>query len=371
MIDLRQEQARAYRQAARRRRRVATAVTVTVAVGAALTAAAVDDLLPGGAPGRAVLLVALIGAVVELAGLPFALAGHRAAVAAGLSVQARRGVLADRAKALVIAAAVGLPAAAAVIVAQQRAPQAWPLLGAAASVGFALAMTVVAPVLLLPLFLRSAPLAPGPLREMADEMVARSGLAVHDIRLLEMSRKTTSANAAVVGLGPTRRILLGDTLVGDGVDRNRLTETRAVLAHELAHHAHRDTWRLFAIDGATSLLVWLTAAAVVGRLPAVIVHEGPGDPAALPALAVTYGALAWPLGFVQAWYYRRRERAADAYACRLADGHAFAAAMERLVASNLAELRPPDLERFRSTHPPPGERIAAARAWPLTAVPSG
>ena len=79
-------------------------------------------------------------------------------------------------------------------------------------------ISVVAPVLLLPLFLRSEPLAPGALRSMADELVARSGLRVRDIRLLMMSEKTTSANAAVVGLGPTRRILLGDTLTGDEDD---------------------------------------------------------------------------------------------------------------------------------------------------------
>ena len=69
-----------------------------------------------------------------------------------------------------------------------------------------------------------------------------------------------------------------------------------------------------------------------------------------------------PLGLVAAWHSRRRERAADAYAYRLADGESFARALERLVASNLGELVPPWLTRVRSSHPPSGERISAARA---------
>ena len=69
-----------------------------------------------------------------------------------------------------------------------------------------------------------------------------------------------------------------------------------------------------------------------------------------------------PLGLVTAWHSRRRERAADAYAYRLADGESFARAMERLVASNLGELTPPRLVQIRSSHPPSGERITAARA---------
>ena len=216
-------------------------------------------------------------------------------------------------------------------------------------------------MLLLPLFLRSEPLAPGALRTMAEELVARSGLHVSDIRLLLMSEKTTSANAAVVGLGPTRRILLGDTLTGDEADDGRLAESRAVLAHELAHHAHGDMWRGLALEAASSLLAWPVAAALLAQLPTALAHGGAGDPASLPAFALSFGVVSLPLGLVTAWHSRRRERAADAYAYRLADGESFARALERLVASNLGELVPPWLTQMRSSHPPSGERIAAAR----------
>jgi STE24 endopeptidase len=361
VIDLRQDEARAYRRAARRRGRYATAVSLLVLLVAALAAGRIDARLPGPAALRAALLVLLLAAVHEALQLPFGRAGHAAATRAGLSVQPASGWLADRVKAWLIAAVLGLPAVALLVAAQRRFPDGWPYAAWGASVSLSLVILVLAPVLLLPLFLRSERLAPGALRTMADELVARSGLRVRDVRLLLMSEKTTSANAAVVGLGPTRRILLGDTLTGDQDDDGRLAEARAVLAHELAHHAHGDMWRGLGLEAATALIAWPVAAALLGWLPAALAHGGAGDPASLPAFALAFGAASLPLGLVSAWYSRRRERAADAYAYRLAGGESFARAMERLVASNLGELVPPPLTQLRASHPPSGERIAAAR----------
>ena len=362
MIDLRQDEARTYRRAARRRGRFATGASLTVLFLAALTAGWIDDRLPGPAPLRAALLVLVAGVVHEAVQLPLGFAGHRAAAAAGLSVQSVSGWFADRAKAWLIAAVLGLPAVALLVAGQRQFPDGWPYLAWGASLVLSLVLSVVAPVLLLPLFLRSEPLAPGALRTVAEELVARSGLRVCDVRLLLLSEKTTSANAAVVGLGPTRRILLGDTLTGDENDDGRLAEARAVLAHELAHHAHGDMWRGLALEASSSLLAWPIAAALLDRLPTALAHGGAGDPAALPAFALVFGIVSLPLGLVTAWHSRRRERAADAYAYALADGESFARAMERLVASNLGELVPPRLSQIRSSHPPSGERITAARA---------
>ena len=120
-----------------------------------------------------------------------------------------------------------------------------------------------------------------------------------------MSEKTTSANAAVVGLGPTRRILLGDTLTGDEADDGRLAESRAVLAHELAHHAHGDMWRGLALEAGSALLAWTLAAALLAQLPTALAHGGAGDPASLPAFALSFGIVSLPLGLVTAWHSRR------------------------------------------------------------------
>jgi Zn-dependent protease with chaperone function len=366
-VDLRQPEARAYRRAARRRRRAAFVVDLAVLVALALAA---GHLARAGLPPAldAALLAALCGVVLEVAGLPFWLAGHRAAVAAGLSRQTLRGAGIDRLKGLALGAAVVLPGAALLVEGQRRLPDGWPLATWAVLVAFGLVVTVILPVVLLPLFLRSEPLQGGPLRADVDELVAASGLVVRDVRLLRLGDKTSAGNAAVVGIGPTRQILVGDTLAGldgaaaDGaIGAGRLAETRAVLAHELGHHAHADLWRGGALGAALDLVAWLAAAAVLARLPAALAHGGAGDPAALPALALAYGAVSAVLGLASSWHSRQRERAADAYAARLADPEAFARALERLTASNLAELEPPWLERVRGSHPPTGERIAAAR----------
>ena len=367
--DLRQPEAVAYRRAARRRGRLGLVVDTLVLAGWALAAAGLDDLLGGPAPLRAALLAAVVGATLEAARLPLGVAGLRASRRAGLSRQDRRSWLADRAKGWLLAAVLGLPVAAAVVWLQRALSDAWPAAAWAGSLVLSLLLALAFPVLLLPLFLPSEALPPGPLRTVVDDVVARSGLAVRDVRLLRLGRKTSGSNAAVVGIGPTRRILVGDTLAGldgapadDEPGRERLDETAAVLAHELAHHRHGDVWRGLAVEATTSLAVLWAAAALLAVAPASLAHGGAGDPASLPALALALGLASAPAGLVGAWHSRRRERAADRYAVALAGGEPFARALERLVASNLSELEPPRLTQLRASHPAPAERIAAARA---------
>jgi STE24 endopeptidase len=353
-VDLRQHEAVGYRRAARRRGRLASAVAIGVAIAYAAVA---DDLPASGA-----LIAALGILILQLAGLPFGLAGHRAARRHGLSVQSTAGWLADRAKGGAIALVLAAGAGAAVVAAQRQWPDGWPFAVWAGQLAVIALATVVVPVLVLPLFLRTAPLGDGELRSMAEELVRRTGVHISDIRLLVLSAKTTAANAAVVGAGPTRRILLGDTLVGDPGDEERLDETRAVLAHELGHQAHRDIARLFAAGAISAAVAWALAPPLAAALPAWLLHGGAGHASGLPALALAYGAITYLLAFGDAAHSRDREREADRYACRMAGGESFARAMERLVAANLAELEPPRYERLRASHPPPADRIAAARA---------
>ncbi len=353
-FDLRQDEARTYRRGSRRRGRLGSAIAVAVTVGYAAAA--------GRLPSSGAVIAALGVVLVTLAGLPVGLAGHAAARRHGLSVQSRAGWLADWAKAMALGAALAALAGAFVVAAQQRWPVGWVVAAWSGQLTLAAILTVVLPVTILPLFLRSAPLGDGPLRAMTEDLLRTCGLDVRDIRLLLLSAKTTASNAMVVGAGPTRRILLGDTLVGAADDEERLAETRAVLAHELGHTAHRDLARLFGVGACTSAATWAGAALLFAALPEFLAHGGAGDPASLPALALAYGVASFAVAFADAAYSRGREREADRYACRMAGGDAFARALEHLVATNLAELDPPVMERLRSGHPPAGSRIAAARA---------
>jgi STE24 endopeptidase len=350
---LRQIEAHAYR---RRRRRIGLAANV-VELAALVAIVAVT-----GSVGGWWALVLLVAGLFLL-GLPFGYAGYRLSRAHGLSRQTTAGWLADRLKGAAIGLVLGGAAAAALIGIQRAAGDWWPLPAWIAIVAFSAVLAALWPVLLLPIFLRSEPMAAGALADALWDTATRADVQVRDMRLLKMGEKTAAANAMVAGLGPTVRIYVSDTLAeteeGED-DQGALARTRVVLAHELGHHVHRDMWRLMTVSAAS------LAAGILGAWGAVAAFapNGAGHLSTLPAVVLGFTLASAAVSPLVAAYSRRRERAADAYAARLAgEGETFARAMERLVARNLSELEPPRLYHLlTSSHPTPAERIAAARA---------
>jgi STE24 endopeptidase len=350
---LRQAEARVYQ---RRRRRIGLASSVVeLAVLIAIVAAAPAI---GG-----IWAVVALGLGLPLAGLPFGVAGYRHARAHGLSRQTPAGWLADRAKAMGVGLVLGGVAAAGLLAIQRAAGDWWPLPAWLAVVAFGALLAALWPVLLLPLFLRSEPLAAGRLADELWETARRAHVRVRELRLLRMGEKTAAANAMVAGLGPTVRIYVSDTLAepADGEDEaGALARTRVVLAHELGHHVSHDVFRLLALSTLSSLAGVLGMWAAVGALA----PDGAGHLTTLPAALLGFSLASAAVSPLTAAYSRRRERAADAYAAALAgEGETFARAIERLVERNLSELEPPRLYHLLTgSHPTPAERIAIARA---------
>jgi STE24 endopeptidase len=364
---LRQAEARTYRRSARRRGRLGQVVLGAGAVAAALAGARIASALD--TPGPLVVDAAVYAwaaiAALWIAGLPLALAGWRAARRAGLSRQRLPSWLGDQAKALALGAVLAPPAMAGLVAALRALPHGWWLPVTGGSIAVELLLTVVTPILIVPLFMRSHPLPAGALADDLNALAERGGVRVHALRVLEASAKTSASNAFVAGHGPTRRIMLFDTLLGDDpAGEEQLAETRSVLAHELGHHASGDLWRLAAASAAATAVVLAAVAAALLHLPDALVHRGDGAFAMLPALFLCTGLAQLVAGIAVGAYSRRRERAADAYGVALAgDGEPFARALERLCATNLAELRPPRLEQWLgASHPAPYERIARARS---------
>jgi Zn-dependent protease with chaperone function len=348
---LRQREARAYNRARRRLGLVSAIVSLAVVVVAVGVA--------GPLGGWWALLI--LGPGAWLVGLPLGFAGYRLARRHGLSRQSPRGWLADRAKAGAIGAVLGGLVAAGLLGLQRAAPDLWPLPAWAAAVGLGALLAVVWPVVLLPLFLKSEPLAEGRLADELWRTARAAGVAVRELRLLHMGEKTSAANAMVAGLGPTLRIYVGDTLAEDRgeAEDEALARTRVVLAHELGHHAHGDPWRLLGLSAVT------TAVGIAGAWAGVVLlaPDGAGHVSALPAAALGYGLASAVISPLAAAYSRRRERAADRYAVDLTgEGETYARAFERLVEQNLAELDPPRVYHLLTgSHPAPRERIEAAR----------
>jgi STE24 endopeptidase len=364
---LRQAEARAYCRAGRARGRMHRALLVPLAVAAVLGGARIASALD--TPGPLVLDAAVYAwvaiAALWLAGLPFTLLGERAARRAGLSHQRLPGGFADQAKGLAISAVVAPPALWGVVAALREWPHGWWVPVTAGSIGVELLFTVITPVVIVPLFLRSHPLPPGPLADDLHALAARAGVRVRALRVLEASAKMSASNAFVAGIGPTRRIMLFDNLLGDDPDTERqMAETRSVLAHEFGHHATGDLWRMTAASAAATAIVLAAVAAALTRLPDALAHRSAGAFAMLPALFVCAALAQVAAGVVLGAYSRRRERAADAYGIALiGDGEPFARALENLCATNLSELRPPRLQHWLgASHPPPYQRIARARS---------
>jgi STE24 endopeptidase len=226
---------------------------------------------------------------------------------------------------------------------------------------FAVVLSNLFPVLIAPLFNKFVPLEDEDLTARLTALAARADARVQGVFRFDMSRRTKSANAGLMGMGNTRRIVLGDTLL----DEFSADEIETVLAHELGHHVHRDIWLGLTVQSAITLGGLYVAN--LGLLWGVnaLGFEGISDIAALPIFALVMGAfglVTMPLGNA---YSRWRERMADRYALESTlKPDAFADAMTRLANQNLADADPePWVEFILHSHPAIGKRVAAARAF--------
>jgi STE24 endopeptidase len=265
--------------------------------------------------------------------------------------------LADRAKAAALGGAVALAGVEA-LYALLRATSLWWLGTAALAFGFSIVVTAVLPVWVLPLFYRLAPLADESLRSRLLALAGRAGVPALGVWVADQSRKSRTANAAVVGLGRTRRILLYDTLTASF----RPEEIEAVLAHELGHHVHGDMRRGLLVQGALSVIMfWLADQALRGGV-AWWGLSNPADPAGLAWLALVLMGLGLVTAPLANAFSRFIERQADDFALGLTrNPGGFIGAMERLASLNLAERRPHRLkELMLYSHPALDRRIARA-----------
>jgi STE24 endopeptidase len=176
-----------------------------------------------------------------------------------------------------------------------------------------------------------------------------------------MSRRTKAANAAVTGLGNTRRILLGDTLI----DEFSPDEIETILAHELAHQVHRDIPIGILVESVITLGGLFLAAQVLDWSVTALGFNSISDVAAIPLFGLVmglYGLIIMPLGNA---FSRQRERRADEYALKMTgNGTAYASALTRLANQNLAEADPePWVEILLYSHPALNKRIAMAENY--------
>ena len=319
------------------------------------------DGLPDSARGGAVA-AATMSIVLSLPSLPLTAIARRRAIAVGLITQSWRGWTVDLIKANAIQSVMAAGAGGVVVAVTRRFPRFWWAPAAAGSVLFGAVLAAVAPVLLDPVFNRFTRLPDGQTRADVLELARDAGVKVGEVYSVDASRRTTAANAYVAGLGPTKRVVLFDTLL----DRYSRDEVRVVVAHELAHVRGRDVPRsvLFAA------LVAPAAALAVQRLSWSLSDER-GTPAALPALALAAGIVSAPIGLIGNRLSRALERRADTLSLELTGAADAFLSFERTIAlQNVADLDPPRwVSKLLATHPPTAERIGAALRYARTRQP--
>jgi STE24 endopeptidase len=293
---------------------------------------------------------------LSLPALPLRAIARKRGVAVGLVTQSWRGWVADLLKGAAIEAVLAAGAGGAAVAITRRYPRGWWLPAASGSVLFGAGLAALAPVVLDPVFNDFTPLPEGQTRTDVLELARAAGVKVGEVFSVDASRRTTAANAYVAGLGPTKRVVLFDTLL----DRYSRDEIRVVVAHELGHVRHRDVQR----GVVYAALVGPPAALAVQRLSWALSPER-GTAAALPALALSAVLVGAPTGVIGNRLSRAIERRSDGYSLTLTGAPQAFISFERAIAlQNVADLEPPRwLTSLLATHPPTAERIGAAVSY--------
>lgn len=243
-------------------------------------------------------------------------------------------------------------------------PQHWWLLAWALFMGLFILLAQLAPVVLFPIFYKFEPLENEDLRRRLVVLSEHAGTRVRGVYRWKLSEKSKKANAALTGLGNTRRIILADTLL----DNYTPEEIEAVLAHELGHHVHKHILKSIFVQAGITLFGFWAANWTLHYAVDQHMFEELSDFANLPLLALVSVVLSFVLMPAMNAYSRFNERQADRYAFETtASVEPFISSMNKLAEQNLAERAPSKwVEWFFHSHPSISRRLAAAEEWGRT-----
>jgi STE24 endopeptidase len=277
----------------------------------------------------------------------------------GLSNQTVARWLGRMGKQWALSAVVALPVFNPLYFAIRRFPDDWWLLAAAGWFAAMIAATKITPVLILPLFYKLHPLEDRVLVDRLLALARRCGVRVRQVFEIRLSRETRKANAAVVGLGRNRKIVIGDTLL----DLCTHDEIEAVFAHELGHAARHHAWKLLTMAAASSLVAFYLLHLFFERSAAWLGFGGAYDIAAFPLLLLWLAVLGLVFKPLQAAYSRHLEKQADLFIRgRIENPESLVSALLKLADCNLADPEPNRwVEWFFYDHPPIAKRIAYLR----------
>lgn len=251
----------------------------------------------------------------------------------------------------------------------RTSPEHWWIFGWLIFLGLFIFFAQIAPVVLFPLFYKFVPLQNEALKERLMRLGERAGTRVRGVYEWKLSEKSKKANAALTGLGNTRRIILADTLLQNYSD----DEIEAVLAHELGHHVYGHILKSIVVEALVTLAgFWAANQVLRYAIDEQKMFEHMADFANLPLLVLVSTGLSVLLMPALNAYSRFNERQADLYCWKSVPSIApYITAMEKLNQQNLSESHPSRVvEILFHSHPPISKRIAAAEEWARKHRPS-
>ena len=311
------------------------------------------------------LYVLMFSIIAKVISAPFDIFSFRVERQYHLSNQRVRSWIWDEAKGWLVSLVLGTIMVELVYGIIRVAPQRWWIIAWAVFIGLFLLMAQLAPVVLMPIFYKFEPLANDELRDRLTKLGERAGTRVRGVYEWKLSEKTTKANAALTGIGSTRRIIVSDTLLANYSE----DEIEAILAHELGHHVHKHILKSILMQvGITLVGFWLINLVlrfVIARDWFPVLGSRLYDFANLPLIVLVTTILGFLLMPALNAISRKHEREADRYAWENTPAiEPFISSMQKLADQNLAEREPNKyIEWLFHSHPSIGKRVAAAQAW--------
>jgi len=306
-----------------------------------------------------VLMLMLIG---KLLGLTLDYYGFRLERRYNLSNQRLRAWVWDETKGFLVGVVLASIVAEILYFIIREFPQHWWIIAWAAFLGLFVLMAQLAPVILFPIFYKFEPLDNDELKSRLVGLSERAGTRVRGVYKWNLSEKSKKANAALTGLGNTRRIILADTLL----ENYSADEIEAVLAHELGHHVHQHILKSIAVQAGITLIgFWAANWVLHYAVERTHMFVTVSDFANLPLLVLVSTLLSFLLLPAVNAYSRYNERQADRYAFQsIPSVGPFISSMNKLADQNLAERTPSRwVEWFFQSHPAISRRVTAAEGW--------
>jgi STE24 endopeptidase len=313
----------------------------------------------GGPTVWVIVYLALAGLAYKIISAPLAVLRYRLEKNFDLLNQSWRGWAWDRLKAGLLGFVLGIVAVETLFLFFRIAGGWWWVPAGAVFALFFILLAHLAPVAILPLFFKFQKLPENDLTRRLSELCHEAGVPVMGIYEWGLAAKTRRANAALVGFGSTRRVVLSDTLLKEFTP----SEIEVVLGHELGHHVLRHIPILMTLQIVLTFIGFFLADLIYYDLGPELYLTSIADPAGLPLLGLIFTNLSLAAMPLANGISRRLEARADDYALKLTGlAGSFISAMERLTALNLAELEPhPAVEFLLHGHPAPSKRISAAK----------